>query len=273
MGQFSCGRCSENIPDMEFGNKSTLQLVVLGVLVVLVNGQSEINRIKADLKDCASNNNKNLNDCLLNLASEIKPYLKTGVPELNIPQADPLSIERLSFDLKNGLVNVNVVFTDNKISGLSEHELIYIEADKEAKTIGTKMFLPASKAVGKYVIDGKVAVLELEPEAPAAYTTKFTNTTVEGVAKLAIQNIGGVERLVIDGKPDIKITLGGLNIKFENLFGGKAPALAKTVDKFLNQNTDKFIDEFQGAITDSVSGFLKSFYNSAVANIDTSVFQ
>ena len=57
-------------------------------------GQSEINRIKADLKDCASNNNKNLNDCLLNLASEIKPYLKTGVPELNIPQADPLSIER-----------------------------------------------------------------------------------------------------------------------------------------------------------------------------------
>ena len=28
-----------NIPAMEFGNKSTLQLVVLGVLVVLVNGK------------------------------------------------------------------------------------------------------------------------------------------------------------------------------------------------------------------------------------------
>ena len=116
-------------------------------------------------------------------------------------------------------------------------------------------------------------MLELEAENPAGYTTEFTNTTVEGVAKLAIQNIGGVERLVIDGKPEIAISLGDLNIKLDNLFAGKAPALAKTVDKFLNQNTDKFIDDFQGAITDSVSGFLKSFYNSAVANIDISVFQ
>jgi len=259
---------------MAFGNKSNLQLVVLGVLVVLVNGQNdEIGRIKAELKDCASNTNQNLNVCLMNLASEIKPYLKTGVPELNIPQADPLSIDRLSFNLENKLIDVKVDFTDNKISGLSKHELIYIEADKEAKTIATKMFLPTSKAVGKYVIEGRVAVLQLEPYDPAAYTTEFTNTTVEGVAKLAIQNIGGVERLVIDGKPEIQISLGGLNIKFDNLFNGRAPALAKTVDKFLNQNTDKFIDEFQEAITDSVSGFLKSFYNSAVANIDISVFQ
>ena len=158
-------------------------------------------------------------------------------------------------------------------TGLSEHELIYINADKTAKTIAMKMYLPASTAIGKYVIEGKVAVLELEAEAPAAYTTKFTNTTVEGVAKLAIRNINGVQRLVIEDEPTITIGLGGLEIKMENLFGGKAPALAKTVDKFLNQNTDKFIDDFQDAITKSVSGFLKSFYNSAVANIDVSVFQ
>ena len=39
VAQFNCGRCIVNIPAMEFGNKSTLQLVVLGVLVVLVNGK------------------------------------------------------------------------------------------------------------------------------------------------------------------------------------------------------------------------------------------
>jgi len=250
-----------------------LQLVVLGVLVVLVNGQSrEINQIKADLKQCALTES-DVNVCLLDLAQRIKPYMKSGIPELNIPQADPLLIDSIAFDLKNALIDVNVVFTENEVSGLSEHELIYINADKTAKTIAMKMYLPASTAIGKYVIEGKVAVLELEAEAPAAYTTKFTNTTVEGVAKLAIRNINGVQRLVIEDEPTITIGLGGLEIKMENLFGGKAPALAKTVDKFLNQNTDKFIDDFQDAITKSVSGFLKSFYNSAVANIDVSVFQ
>jgi len=258
---------------MAFGNKS-LQLVVLGVLVVLVNGQSEseISSIKEDLKQCANSNN-DINDCLLDLARRVKPYMKTGIPELNIPQADPLNIDSIEFDLKNALIDVEVEFTENEVSGLSDHELVYIDADKSAKTIAMKMFLPSSTAVGKYVISGKVAVLELEPYAPANYTTKFTNTTVEGVAQLDIKTIGGVQRLVIDGEPNITIGLGGLNIKMDNLFGGKAPSLAKTVDKFLNQNTEKFIDDFQDAITESVAGFLKSFYNSAIANIDPSVFQ
>jgi len=276
MGQFSCGRCSGNIRDMEFGNKSKLQLVVLGVFVVLVNGQNdEISQIKADLKKCASNivTDDDINGCLTKLAEKIKPYIKTGVPELNIPQADPLLIDSLDFELKNALIDVKVDFTDNEITGLSEHELVYIKVNKKAKTIASKMFLPSSTAVGKYVIAGKVAVLQLEAEAPAGYTTQFTNTTVEGVAKLAVKNIKGVDRLVIEENPDLKISLGDLNIKLENLFGGKAPALAKTVDKFLNQNTDKFIEDFQGAITTSVSGFLTSFYNSAIANVDVSVFQ
>ena len=131
------------------------------------------------------------------------------------------------------------------------------------------MFIPASKSVGKYVIEGKVAVLELEAEAPAGYVTEFSDTTVIGKAQLNIRN----NRIVIDEDPDITISVGGLNISMDNLFGGKAPALAKTVDKFLNQNTDKFIKDFQPAIAKSVSGFLKGFYNGAVRNIDVSLFQ
>jgi len=109
-------------------------------------GQNDekIERIKADLKKCASDPTKDVNDCLKDLAERIKPYLKTGVPTLNIPQADPLLIDRLDFELKNALIDVNVEFTENKVSGLSEHELIYIRANKEDKTIAMKMFLPSS---------------------------------------------------------------------------------------------------------------------------------
>lgn len=152
---------------------------------------------------------------------------------------------------------------------MSEHELRYIKADRDNRTIEMSMFIPASKSVGKYVIEGKVAVLELEAEAPAEYVTEFSDTTVIGKAQLNIRN----NRIVIDEDPDITINVGGLNIQMDNLFGGKAPALAKTVDKFLNQNTDKFIKDFQPAIAKSVSGFLKGFYNGAVRNIDVSLFQ
>ena len=215
--------------------------------------------------------------------------MTTGVPELGIPRADPLLLDKISFDLKNPIIDVHVDFTDNEITGkeqnwneneykteqwnfclgLSTHELLDINADKDAKTIEMKMFIPASTSVGKYVIEGKVAVLELEPYAPADYVTEFTNTTVSGKAQLSIRD----NKIVIDQDPEISIDVGGLNIKMDNLFNGQADQLAKTVDKFLNQNTDKFIKDFQPAIAKSVSGFLKSFYNSAVRNIDVSVFE
>lgn len=135
-----------------------------------------------------------------------------------------------------------------------------------------EMFIPNSVATGKYVIEGKVAVLVLDPYDPADYKTEFTNTTVRGKAQLVVKNEGGQLRLAIDEDPQMQIEVGALNVKMDNLFNGQADQLAKTVDKFLNQNTDKFIKDFQPAIAKSVSGFLKKFYNSAVANIDVSVF-
>lgn len=103
---------------------------------------------------------------------------------------------------------------------MSEHELLFINADKAARTIEMSMFIPRSKSVGKYVIEGKVAVLELEAYAPSAYVTEFTNTTVSGKARLNIRD----NRVVIDEDPEITIDVGGLNIKMDNLFNGQVKA-------------------------------------------------
>merc|ERR1712173_131416 len=241
-------------------------VALVSCLALVARGQ--VSKIKEDLKQCASSG-RDLNACLTDLAVAIKPYMKTGVPELGIPQADPLILDEIAFDLNNPIIDVNVVFTDNVVTGLSEHELLFINADKAARTIEMSMSIPRSKSVGKYVIEGKVAVLELEAYAPSAYVTEFTNTTVSGKARLNIRD----NRVVIDEDPEITIDVGGLNIKMDNLFNGQADQLAKTVDKFLNQNTDKFIKDFQPAIAKSVSGFLKGVYNGAVSNSDISVFQ
>merc|ERR1712184_211115 len=236
-------------------NMAFKAVALVSCLALVARGQ--VSKIKEDLKQCASSG-RDLNTCLTDLAVAIKPYMKTGVPDLGIPRADPLILDQIAFDLQNPIIDVHVEFTDNEVTGLSEHELLYIKADKDARTIEMSMFIPASKSVGKYVIEGKVAVLELEAYDPTAYVTQFSNTTVTGKAQLNIRN----NRVVIDEDPEITIDVGGLNIQMD-----------KTVDKFLNQNTDKFIKDFQPAIAKSVSGFLKGFYNGAVRNIDVSLFQ
>ena len=58
-----------------------------------------------------------LNGCLRDLAVAIKPYITTGVPELDIPAADPLILDEIAFDLKNPIIDVHVEFTDNEVTG------------------------------------------------------------------------------------------------------------------------------------------------------------
>ena len=76
----------------------------------------QVSKIKEDLKQCASSG-RDLNACLTDLAVAIKPYMKTGVPDLGIPRADPLILDQIAFDLKNPLIDVHVEFTDNEVTG------------------------------------------------------------------------------------------------------------------------------------------------------------
>ena len=67
--------------------------------------------------------------------------------------------------------------------------------------------------------------------------------------------------MIIKDIPEISFSVSELNIKFVNLFGGKAPALAETVDWLLNQNTEAFIEEFQSVIRSSLADLVKGLNN------------
>ena len=69
--------------------------------------------------------------------------------------------------------------------------------------------------------------------------------------------------MIIEDIPEISFSVSELNIKFVNLFGGKAPALAETVDWLLNQNTEAFIEEFQSVIRSSLADLVKGLNNLA----------
>ena len=67
--------------------------------------------------------------------------------------------------------------------------------------------------------------------------------------------------MIIEDVLEISFSVSKLNIKFVNLFGGKAPALAETVDWLLNQNTEAFIEEFQSVIRSSLADLVKGLNN------------
>merc|ERR1712184_226011 len=159
---------------------SRFSFALLSSSILLVNGQLEL---RSFLGNCV-NGGTNLDSCLLQLADKLRPYMKTGIPSLNIPKTDPMDIDRISFQLKNPLGVVTVKFTQNTVEGLSTHTINSIRANKAAKTLSMEIHVPKATARGRYHTQGVLGPLELDEKlAPAPYTTSFT-TTVSGVAKM-----------------------------------------------------------------------------------------
>merc|ERR1712061_379182 len=119
-------------------NRLSFAFVSLSSSILLVNGQLELRRF---LGNCV-NGGTNLDSCLLQLADKLRPYMKTGIPSLNIPKTDPMDIDKIAFQLKNPLGVVTVKFTENTVEGLSTHTINSISANKAAKTLSMEIHVP-----------------------------------------------------------------------------------------------------------------------------------
>merc|ERR1712018_990405 len=238
-------RRSHSLVSVGVTKKNTLVVVIMNRLsfafvassILLVNGQVEL---RSFLGNCV-NGGTNLDSCLLQLADKLRPYMKTGIPSLNIPKTDPMDIDRS--------VNAHNQLNPSEQGG---EDALHGDLCAQGNCKGT---LSHAGSLGSSELD--------ESLAPAPYTTSFTGTTVSGVAKMDV--VGG--KLQIVQQPDVTINVEGLNVQMENLFGGEADGLAKVVLRFVNKESDKFIMDFQPEIAKQVSNLIKTFFNSALDNI------
>jgi len=128
------------------------------------------------------------------------------------------------------------------------------------------MTVPEMNVDGDYKMSGKAFVVIKDSEGPFQVRMKEANVKMQ--TKLKVQN----GRLLVDGQPKIDVKVGDLNVNLENLFGGKTPQLARTITQFLNNDSDRFIQDFGPQITAQVATLAVNVYNEAVQDIDPAIF-
>ena len=76
------------------------------------------------------------------LFDNLRPIMATGLPVINLPVMEPMSLEEIKFHLQDGLIDVTVTFSNLTIVGLSTFETTL------------------AKKVGRYMTTSSRAVLE-----------------------------------------------------------------------------------------------------------------
>lgn len=230
-------------------------------------------------------------ECLDQLMDNLRLVSSTGVPEINVPPLDPLFLERIEFNLVNPLFTVNVTFQESTVKGLSKYEKVYIRKVGR-DVIELQITAPEFEGAGRYILTGG-GIIDLKTSKGNARTTFFDNT-VTGRAQIGnIPSTGKMKIISMEldvrtkkldmaldclfpkKKPSTCSRCSGCDAclcplkgrKYSHLSSGN-PTLAETVHKFINDNSEKFVEDFQPQISKQVGAVVQEILDAVLGTID-----
>jgi hypothetical protein len=242
------------------------QLAVFAVL--LVHGATAQSELKGSLARCLGNSGSNadLNRCLAELAEKLRPYMKVGLPDYNIPATEPMFIPRVDLRVEQPPMNLSLRFTETYVNGLSSFNLDKVDTDLNSRNVLTVLSVPSLSVNGNYRMKGNAFITQVD--SADTFTMKMKNAVV----KISTQFVVRSGKLAIVEDPKIEVQSADLKVNFKNLFGSEGKNFAEIVHEFINQDSDKFIKDFSPQLAKQVGTMVRNLYNEAIKEIDPSVF-
>lgn len=151
------------------------------------------------------------------------------------------------------------------MSGLSSFVTNDIHTHAQSKRIFLSIGVPVIDIEGFYEIDGNIFVFPIQGDGP--FTARLFGVNGEGGAKVdTVVGADGAQTLLVNDL-DIDFTINRIEINMMNLFGGKQPVLAQTVNNFLNDNGRLVLDEIKPKIKEEMVVLIGKVLNDAFSQL------
>ncbi|KAL3282190.1 hypothetical protein HHI36_005384, partial [Cryptolaemus montrouzieri] len=200
------------------------------------------------IKICKSND-PDLAACITESVNALRPQLKKGIPELEVPPLEPLYLDEIK--LRNGpsTAKLDANITNIRVWGPSNFKILDVKPNLAKKKFAFKVAIPHIRFEGDYDID--MNILLLKYKGVGAINGNFTDYSFDCVMKGHIMKIDGKDYLKFD-RMLLKLYLGKSSIHLENLFK-EDPIIAKATAAVINDNTDIFIKEIKPTLEKSLA--------------------
>ncbi|KAK3912544.1 Putative beta-carotene-binding protein [Frankliniella fusca] len=204
-------------------------------------------------------NDPNLIDCIKDSIENLRPKLKTGIPELEVPGLEPLHLREINVTpVQNArLPRFKALGHNVDARGVSDFKIHKIEADLDSNTFRASIEIPVIKFNGEYEVNVNVLALPIKTRGPMTGNT----TDVYGEATLQghIETRNGQRYIKFD-KMDVDVALSNYHIYLGNLFGND-PVLSESVNQAINANNKEFIKVIKPIIDATASNMLLEVAN------------
>nr|CAD7446979.1 unnamed protein product [Timema bartmani] len=234
------------------------------------------------LKICSRSDPK-LNQCIMESVEILRPYLVTGIPELDIPSCEPLCVPQIVINQGKGAVSVESTYNNIKLYGPTNFALKYVKLDLDNDRVRIKLSLPFLHMTADYSLDGRILMLPItgSGKSHANYMTELSTSyqeralqynetplsTVPADIDVSCNMLGEVINKK-DGKKHfnvkdfkVKFDIGHCSLHLGDLFHGDQE-LGDTMNMLLNDNWKNLAEEIKPTLENTISSLLKNMSNN-----------
>ncbi|KAJ3654889.1 hypothetical protein Zmor_014042 [Zophobas morio] len=200
------------------------------------------------IKVCKSTD-ADLANCIINSVNLLRPKLKEGIPELNVPPMEPLLLDVVKLRSGPNSAKIDANITNIKVWGPTSFEILELKPNPSKAKFAFKVRIPSLHFEGDYDIDMKILVLAYKGVGPIV--GNFTNYYFDCILKGNKIKKDGEDYLKFD-KMRLRLRIGESKITLGNLFRDD-PVIGKATNEVINDNTDLFINEIKPLLENSLA--------------------
>lgn len=214
-----------------------------------VGGAIPVQKELPDYVHPCSSHNGDVESCIRENIEALKPKLKDGIPELNVPKLEPLFIKEL-VAADHQVLKIST--KDLYVHGASDFTLGKLSMDSDSHEFKFDVSFPHLRLDGQYHVDGKIIMLAIKGNG------NITGDVYDIKAHVVMhgnkmEKDGAVVYHFSDMSIKIKVHKGKIHLS--NLFNGDKQ-LGEVVNTAINQNFEAFMKELSPIIEKSLNKFL-----------------
>lgn len=198
-----------------------VHLLAFGALLAVAQAE-----IPSYIHVCKRNDPK-IEQCIINSVNDLRPILIKGIPDLDVPPLEPLSLPEIVVSKTAGF---RAVGTDVTVRGASNFVIKSLKADIKNLLYQFEILIPELVFNANYDVNAKILNLNIKGKGPI-----YANTTdVEGSVILKGHREPKGDYVKFDSL-DLKLKMKNYNVRLENLFNGDKN-LGEAMNVALNEN-------------------------------------
>ncbi|XP_017860510.1 PREDICTED: uncharacterized protein LOC108612116 [Drosophila arizonae] len=235
--------------------------IVAAVAQLIAFSQAET---PAYIKQCRRDDPK-LGDCISAGLEHLRPYLASGIPEIELPSVEPFKMDSLALQLTEGPQGYKITLKNMEAFGASNYQVKSLKlGENGGEPFKATIFMPKLKIEAKYTSSGVLLII------PASGGGEF-HATFDGVnAELTGKTSLRGKYLHVDSL-SLVLDVDKVNMSISRAFNNNRILLEAT-NLFLRDNSQIVLEAMQAQLQKKLANEFGKLANQLLKNVPVDQF-